>query len=120
MGMGTSLAVQWLRLYASTAESPGLSPGRGTKIPQAMNRGKKKQRTEKMEMILSFSLLPRQPCHALVQGIFPTQGSNRGLLCLLRWQAGSLPLVPPKNKDRPRAQKRSINFSRSIERASLL
>ena len=32
-------------------------------------------------------------CHALLQGIFPTQGSNPRLLCLLYWQAGSLPLV---------------------------
>ena len=28
-------------------------------------------------------------------GIFPTQGSNSHLLCLLRWQVGSLPLVLP-------------------------
>ena len=28
-------------------------------------------------------------------GIFPTQGSNPRLLCLLHWQVGSLPLVPP-------------------------
>ena len=28
-------------------------------------------------------------------GIFPTQGSNPCLLCLLHWQARSLPLVPP-------------------------
>ena len=34
-------------------------------------------------------------CHALLQGIFPTQGSNPGLLHLLHWQVGSLPLVPP-------------------------
>ena len=34
-------------------------------------------------------------CHALLQGIFPTQGSNLHLLGLLHWQAGSLPLVPP-------------------------
>ena len=34
-------------------------------------------------------------CHALLQGIFPTQGSNLCLLCLLNWQAGSLPLAPP-------------------------
>ena len=34
-------------------------------------------------------------CHALLQGIFPTQGSNSRLLCLLHWQAGSLPLTPP-------------------------
>ena len=33
-------------------------------------------------------------CHALLQGIFPTQGSNPCLLGLLHWQAGSLPLVP--------------------------
>ena len=29
-------------------------------------------------------------CHALLQGIFPTQGSNPCLLCLLHWQAASL------------------------------
>ena len=31
----------------------------------------------------------------LLQGIILTQGSNQGLLCLLHWQAGSLPLAPP-------------------------
>ena len=31
-------------------------------------------------------------CHAFLQGIFPTQGSNPRLLCLLHWEAGSLPL----------------------------
>ena len=30
-------------------------------------------------------------------GIFLTQGSNPHLLCLLLWQVGSLPLVPPWN-----------------------
>ena len=34
-------------------------------------------------------------CHSLHQGIFLTQGLNPCLLCLLNWQAGSLPLVPP-------------------------
>ena len=34
-------------------------------------------------------------CHALLQGIFLTQGSGSQLLCLLHWQASSLPLVPP-------------------------
>ena len=34
-------------------------------------------------------------CQALLQGIFLTQRSNPGLLCLLHWQAGYLPLVPP-------------------------
>jgi len=33
--------------------------------------------------------------HALLWGIFPTQGLNPHLLCLLHWQAGSLPLAPP-------------------------
>ena len=27
--------------------------------------------------------------------VFPTQGLNPGLLCLLHWQADSLPLTPP-------------------------
>ena len=31
-------------------------------------------------------------CHALLQGIFPTQGSNPNLLHLLHWQAGFIPL----------------------------
>ena len=31
-------------------------------------------------------------CHFLLQGIFPTQGSNSCLLHLLHWQADSLPL----------------------------
>ena len=31
-------------------------------------------------------------CHTLLQGIFPTQGSNLRPFCLLYWQAGSLPL----------------------------
>ena len=34
-------------------------------------------------------------CHILLQGIFPTQGSNPCLLCLLPWQPGSLSLAPP-------------------------
>ena len=34
-------------------------------------------------------------CHALLQGIFLTQGLNPHLLHLLQWQAGSLPLAQP-------------------------
>ena len=33
--------------------------------------------------------------HTLLQGIFLTQGSKLHLLCLLHWQAGPLPLMPP-------------------------
>ena len=33
--------------------------------------------------------------YALLQGIFLTQGLNPHLLCLLHWQADSLPLVSP-------------------------
>ena len=38
---------------------------------------------------------PRVACHFLPQRIFPTQGSNLRLFCLLHCQAGSLPLAPP-------------------------
>ena len=34
-------------------------------------------------------------CHALLQGIFPTQASNPSLLILLHWKVGSLPQAPP-------------------------
>ena len=33
-------------------------------------------------------------CHFLLQGIFPSQGSNPHLLCLLHWQVDSLPTEP--------------------------
>ena len=33
---------------------------------------------------------------SLCQGIFPTQGSNLYLLCLLQWQADFLPPKPPQ------------------------
>ena len=39
----------------------------------------------------------RVGCHALLQGLFPIQGLNLGLLHLLHWQEGSLPLAPPGN-----------------------
>ena len=35
-------------------------------------------------------------CQSLLQGIFPTQGSNPRLLWLLHWQADSLPLYTKK------------------------
>ena len=35
-------------------------------------------------------------CQFLLQGMFPTQGSNPGLLYLLYWQVDSLPLFPGK------------------------
>ena len=51
---------------------------------------------------LLFTTVPTSPGkntgvsgHALLQGIFLTQGLNLRLLCLLHQQAGSLPLVPP-------------------------
>ena len=33
------------------------------------------------------------PCPS--SGVFPTQGSNLHVLCLLHWQVGSIPLAPP-------------------------
>ena len=39
--LGTSLAVQRLRLHASTARTMCSLPGRGTKIPRAMQCGQK-------------------------------------------------------------------------------
>ena len=45
--LGTSLVVQWLGLWAFTAEGTGSIPGRGTKIPQAaMHSQKKKEKRQ--------------------------------------------------------------------------
>ena len=40
-------------------------------------------------------------CHALLQGIFPIQGSNPSLLYLLHWQVGYLPPEPPGKPNIP-------------------
>ena len=40
-GTGTFLVVHWLRLCAPDAESPGLIPGWGTKIPHVIWHGQK-------------------------------------------------------------------------------
>ena len=48
---------------------------------------------------IQYSVFSRQECWSglpcLLQGLFPTQGLNPYLLCLLHWQGGSLPLAPP-------------------------
>ena len=49
--MGTSLEVQWLRLWTSTAGSMGSIPCQGTKILQAMWRGQKKKKRKKKPKI---------------------------------------------------------------------
>ena len=52
-------------------------------------------------------------CHFLLQGIFPTQGSNPGLLCLLQWQVGSLAPVAPGEPPQ-RQPDESKNYPRSL------
>ena len=42
-----------------------------------------------------YGILQAVGCHFLLQGIFPTQEWNPSLLCLLHWQASSLPQAPP-------------------------
>ena len=41
---GTSLAIQWLRLQASTAGDTGSIRGLGTRIPHAVRRGQKEKK----------------------------------------------------------------------------
>ena len=54
--LGTSLAVQWLRLRAPNAGGVGLIPGRGTKIPHATLCGCK-NKTKKEPILFLPSLL---------------------------------------------------------------
>ena len=49
-------------------------------------------RQSPLSMRFSRQECHEEGCHALLQGIFPTQGCNPHPLCLLHWQAGSLPL----------------------------
>ena len=48
-------------------------------------------------------------CHFLLQGIFPTQGSNLCLLCLLYLQMNSLPLAPPR-KPKSNRQRSPVGY----------
>ena len=41
--MGSSLAVQWLRLHVSNAAGVGSIPGQGTKIPHTVGCGQKRR-----------------------------------------------------------------------------
>ena len=54
-------------------------------------------------------MLFRSGHHALLQGIFPAQGLNLHLLCLLHWQMGSLPLSHLGSPTPPRIH-RSLPF----------
>lgn len=47
--IGTSMAVQWLGLYASTAGGTGLIPGQGTKILWVRCKKKKKRNIDRMK-----------------------------------------------------------------------
>ena len=50
------------------------------------------QRTVAQQAPLSWNFPDKDTgagCHILFQGIFPTQGSNPYLLCLLHWQGDS-------------------------------
>ena len=53
LNLGTSLAVQWLRLSTSTAGGTGLIPGQGTKILSAVAPSKKQNQTNKQKNWLS-------------------------------------------------------------------
>ena len=49
-------------------------------------------------------------CYALLQGIFLIQELNPHLLCLLHWQAGSLPLVPPGKPYQSHIQLKNVAY----------
>ena len=59
-------------------------------------------------------------CHAFLQGIFPIQGSNPGLLCLLHLQAGSLPLVPHESPPSEGQRATEIGLPMSLQHAFLI
>ena len=56
--MGTSLAVRWLRLCASTAGATDLILGWGTKIPHATRCGQKKKKKRNMNDFCVLILVP--------------------------------------------------------------
>ena len=61
----------------------------------------------------------RVDCHALLQGIFPTQELNLNLLCLLRWQAVFI-TEPPRKPDILKSQHKEKRLSLRGFRADVL
>ena len=63
--MGTSLAVQWLKLHTPSAGGMGSVPGRGTKILHAARSGQKKQKNKKnkyrKKKWIDLFLIPNHP-----------------------------------------------------------
>ena len=57
--------VQWLRLGVFTAVGLGLTPGQGTKIPQAMQHSRKEGRKEERSSGMTMGVLTdlcSEPC----------------------------------------------------------
>ena len=52
--LGTSLAVQWLRLCASNARDAGSTPGQGTKIPYARWCSQKKKKKNFCSLLMEM------------------------------------------------------------------
>ena len=83
---GTSLAVQWLRLRASTAGVVGSIPGWGTKIPRAAlccqkqtNKKEKKKSPKLGEVTLDFpggAVVKNPPANAGDTGLSPGPGRS--------------------------------------------
>ena len=71
--------------------NPGIGPRSPTLQVDSLSSEPPGKPLSKLWEIVKY----RGVCHALLQRIFLTQGSNPHLLCLLHWQAGSLPLAPP-------------------------
>ena len=69
--IGHSLAVQWLGLYAFTAEGPGSIPDRGTKIPQAtQNKTNTNKQNPKTTVPYNFCFCFIYPFFFLIATLF--------------------------------------------------
>ena len=74
-------SLQWVQLLDPT----------GCNLPHSSVRGSSRQE-------YCHVGCARVGCRALLQGIFPTQGRNPHLLCLLHWQVGSSLPAPSPNR----------------------
>ena len=77
--IGTSLTVQWLKLYAPNAGGPGSIPGQETRSDM-LERRLKIPCTITKTWCSQINKNTGVACHFLLQGIFPTHGLNLHLL----------------------------------------
>ena len=98
--LAAAAAARLVKFYSSKSISPHMSVHvHVSAVTSAVSGSLQHYRLQRTRLLCPWDSPGKNTgvgCHFLLQGTFPTQGSNPSLLGLLHWQVGSLPLAPPE------------------------